>query len=151
MRPGERIQEEHRDVATIRRILFWTLIIGMAGTEAELLLLGHFENVWQLVPVVLLAVGIIAGLWHAITPGAATVRTIEALMVLFVISGGLGMLMHYQGNTEFELEMYPSLAGFELVKETMTGATPVLAPGTMALLGLVGLAHTYKLRTPNAE
>jgi hypothetical protein len=28
-----------------------------------------------------------------------------------------------------------------LVQKTMTGATPVLAPGTMALLGLVGLAY----------
>jgi hypothetical protein len=45
---------------------------------------------------------------------------------------------------EFELEMYPSMRGFELVAKTMTGATPVLAPGTMALLGLIGLSYTYK-------
>jgi hypothetical protein len=39
--------------------------------------------------------------------------------------------------------MYPSLGGVQLVRETLTGATPVLAPGSMTLLGLVGLAHTY--------
>jgi hypothetical protein len=52
--------------------------------------------------------------------------------------------LHYHGNEEFELEMYPSLSGMQLVSETLTGATPVLAPGSMALLGVVGLASTYR-------
>jgi hypothetical protein len=28
--------------------------------------------------------------------------------------------------------------------KTITGATPVLAPGSMVLLGLVGFAYTYR-------
>jgi hypothetical protein len=31
-----------------------------------------------------------------------------------------------------------------LVSKTLTGATPVLAPGSMSLLGLVGLAFAYR-------
>ena len=50
-------------------------------------------------------------------------------MALFVLSGGIGVALHYRGNVEFELEMYPSLSGLELVRKTLTGATPVLAPG----------------------
>ena len=65
-------------------------------------------------------------------------------MLAFVASGGLGVALHYRGNEAFELEMYPSRAGFELVRETLTGATPVLAPGSMSLLGLVGLVVTYR-------
>ena len=53
-------------------------------------------------------------------------------------------MLHYQGNTAFELEMYPDMAGLELVQKTLTGATPVLAPGSMALLGLVGLAAVLR-------
>jgi hypothetical protein len=65
-------------------------------------------------------------------------------MLLFVVSGGVGAGLHYDGNVEFELEMYPSMTGLELVGKTLTGATPVLAPGTMVLLGLVGIAVTYR-------
>jgi hypothetical protein len=45
---------------------------------------------------------------------------------------------------EFELEMYPSMAGFELVRESMSGATPALAPGTMLVLALIGLTYSYR-------
>jgi hypothetical protein len=42
--------------------------------------------------------------------------------------------------------MQPSIEGTALVKEAMTGAFPVLAPGTMVLLGLVGFALTHRQR-----
>ena len=32
-------------------------------------------------------------------------------MGAFVVSGVVGLWLHYQGNAEFELEMYPSLQG----------------------------------------
>ena len=41
------------------------------------------------------------------------------------------------------LEM-PTLAGKEMVAEMLTGAFPALAPGTMALLGLIGLLLTWR-------
>jgi len=31
-----------------------------------------------------------------------------------------------------------------LLSKTLTGATPVLAPGSMSLLGVIGLASTYR-------
>jgi hypothetical protein len=133
-------------LTTIRRLLLAALIGGMAGTAAELLLIGHFEDPWQLVPISLLSAGTVVGLAHAMKPGLLTVRLLQLLMVLFIISAGIGMVLHYQGNSEFELEMHPSLEGTALVKESMTGAFPVLAPGTMALLGLVGIALTHRDR-----
>jgi hypothetical protein len=129
---------------TLRRVLLAALVAGMAGTVAELLLIGHFEDSWQLVPVVLLSLATLIAVAHAVRPGMLTVRLLQLLMVLFIISGGIGTVLHYRGNSEFELEMQPSLSGFELMKETMTGAFPVLAPGTMVLLGIIGLAHTHR-------
>jgi hypothetical protein len=41
-----------------------------------------------------------------------------------------------------------------LISKTLTGATPVLAPGSMSLLGLIGLAFTYGhpgLRSPEEK
>ncbi len=130
--------------SAIRRYLLLTLAVGMAGMTTELLLIGHVESVQQLIPVVLLVLGAAVLAWHAAAPRAITVRTLQVTMVLFLLSGLVGVSLHYRGNLEFELEMYPSMRGFEMIQKTLTGATPVLAPGSMALLGLIGLTYSYR-------
>jgi len=46
---------------------------------------------------------------------------------------------------EFKLETNPSLVGWALVWAVLTGkAPPVLAPGAMIQLGLLGVVYTYK-------
>ena len=132
-------------LSALRRILLVTLIAGVGGMGLELLFIGHVADWLQLVPVVLLAGGLIALVWHAASPGRASVHAVRVAMTLFVGSGLIGVGLHYRGNREFEREMYPSMAGVELVRRTLTGATPVLAPGSMTLLGLVGLAAVYRL------
>jgi hypothetical protein len=140
-----RTASDRERLAALRRLLLLTLAAGIAGIGLELLFIGHVEDRLQLVPVMLLAGGLAALAWHAAWPGRASVRAVRLLMVLFVASGLLGVGLHYRGNHEFEREMYPAMAGMELVRKTLTGATPVLAPGSMALLGLVGLAAVHGL------
>jgi hypothetical protein len=132
-------------VSRIRRLLLALLAAGSFGTGVELLLLGHFEELAQIVPLVLLAAGLAAASWHLASAGAS-VAALRWLMLLFVASGGLGVMLHYRGNVEFEHEMYPALEGVELIGKTLTGATPVFAPGTMALLGAIGLLASYGVR-----
>ena len=120
------------------------LVLGLLGMGAELLLIGHFETFQQWIPLALLGIGLAAAGWHAVAPKRASVRTLQVIMTLCVISGVVGVGLHYQGNEEFELEMYPAMRGSELIRKVLTGATPVLAPGSMALLGLIGLTHTYR-------
>ncbi len=134
-----------RLVRVVRHLLAATFLLGAVGTFAELLLLGHTEGVWQLVPIVLLGIGAIALPAVAWRSTRAAVRAFQALMGLFVASGVLGVILHYRGNVEFELEMYPTLSGLGLVREALTGATPVLAPGAMAQLGLIGIALSIGL------
>jgi len=131
-------------LSTIRRILLWTLVLGAAGTAAELLLVGHYESMAQFVPLVLLAATVVLGGSVLLTPRPVSLTLLQLLMVIFLGSGVLGVGLHYHGNEEFELEMYPSLSGLELITKTLTGATPVLAPGSMSLLGIVGLAYTHR-------
>ena len=137
-------ESESRALSRLRSILHWTLLVGAAGTMGELLLLGHDESATQYVPLVLLAAGIGAGLVLLAAPTPSALRLLQALMVLFLGSGILGVGLHYQGNSEFELEMHPAISGIELMSKTLTGATPVLAPGSMSLLGVIGLASTYR-------
>ena len=136
-----------RDTSTlvaVRRILAVALVVGLLGTGTELLLLGHTEDAWQLVPLILIGVGLVVLVRHAIAAGKTTVRALQATMILFVVSGAVGTWLHYAGNMEFELEMYPTLEGTKLFGEAMTGATPALAPGTMIGLGMVGLAYAFR-------
>jgi hypothetical protein len=136
-------EEELTDLETLRPALVLLLGFTMLGTIVELLLLGHTESVWQWIPIVLLSVGVAAVMVFFFRPSLNVVRGYRALMVLFVMSGPVGLYQHYTGNEEFELEMYPTRKGLELVWESLTGATPALAPGMMIYLGLLGLATAY--------
>ena len=127
----------------LRRFLTGVVMVGVVGMAAELLLIGHTDGWYQFVPVVLLTAMAVALAWRLARPRRLTAWVVRTLMVSSVASGVAGVVLHYRGNEAFELEMYPTLSGADLVFETLTGATPVLAPGSMALLGLVGLAVTY--------
>lgn len=132
------------ELAVLHRMLAAIFLVGSLGTGAELVLLEHTEGVWQNVPLALIALGCAAFAALKVRPGRAAVRTFELTMGLFVASGVAGVLLHYQGNVEFELELHPGASGTELFWETMRGATPALAPATMTLLGALGLAYTYR-------
>jgi len=131
-------------LARVRRALLWTLVVGVIGTGVELLLLGHFEGLYQQIPLFVLAAGLLVVIAHVARPSAASVRALQVTMAACVLAGGLGVVLHYSGNLEFEREMYPTMSGAELVEKVVTGATPVLAPGSMTLLGVIGLLHAYR-------
>ena len=132
------------DAAFLRRVLAALFLFGSVGTAAELVLLEHTEDAWQKAPLVLIAIACVVLAVLSIRPSAAGVRTFQLAMVAFIASGMIGLGLHYQGNVEFELELQPDASGFRLFWEAMKGATPALAPGTMALLGALGLTYTYR-------
>ena len=135
---------EPRPLGVIRKTLLGALALGIIGTGAELILLGHFEDSAQWVPLVGCGVAVPLLVWHTLKPSRATVTTLRALMAAFIIAGVVGVGLHYDGNAEFERERDPHAGGWPFVRNTLAGATPVLAPGSMVLLGLVGLAHVYR-------
>ncbi|HEX6163343.1 MAG TPA: hypothetical protein VFZ31_08260 [Vicinamibacterales bacterium] len=121
------------------------LLLGVAGIIAELLLMGHVEDVYQLIPVALGAAAVVTAAAVAARPAAGTVRLFQMVMVLMILSGVVGAGLHFQVNMEFQLEMDSSLAGWRLFRKSILAKTPpALAPGAMIQLGLVGLAYTYK-------
>jgi hypothetical protein len=126
-----------------RRVTLLILVVAMAGILAELLLIEHFEDPWQIAPLALLTIGFVALGWHARAPGTWSVRTLRTVMALFVLAGLLGIFLHYQGNVEFELEQNPGASRWALFREAVQGATPALAPGVMVQLGLLGLLYAF--------
>lgn len=129
---------------SIRKLLLLLFLLGVLGTGSELVLLDHMEDTWQWVPLILLCSSLLGLGALAVFRRPASLYVFRGITGLFVIGGLLGLYLHYRGNAEFELEMYPDMAGFDLVREALTGATPALAPGAMILLGLMGLAYTFR-------
>ncbi|MCC7416954.1 MAG: hypothetical protein IT176_07400 [Acidobacteria bacterium] len=134
---------DRQRLAALRRFLLFTAMTGVTGMGLELIFVGHVADWLQWVPIVLLACGLAALARHTWRPTRASAQGVRLMMALFIASGLLGVALHFRGNREFELEMYPAMAGIELMRKTLTGATPVLAPGSMALLGLAGLAAVH--------
>jgi hypothetical protein len=128
-----------------RRIMLAILVIGVVGIMAELLLLNHIEHSAQWIPLLLGAATLLLSAAVAVKPTTATVRLFQSLMVLLIISGAVGIYLHYGATTEFQLEMDPTLSGFALFKKAIVAkAPPALAPGAMTQLGLIGLAYTFR-------
>lgn len=140
--------DPRRSVATeaglLRRALLALVAFGAAGLLLELLLLEHWESAWQFVPLALLAFVLAASVVALLRPGRTVLRALGALLALCLVSGAVGVLLHYQGNVEFELEREGALTGWALFSEALRGATPALAPGAMAQLGLVGLVALWR-------
>ncbi len=83
--------------------------------------------------------------WVARTGSARAVTAFRIAMVLVVCTGLLGVLMHYNGSREFQIEMDPALTGWALfVKVMRAKAPPTLAPAAMLQAGLVGLLYTWR-------
>jgi len=129
----------------IRRLLLLLLSFGIVATTTDLMLLNHHEDVWQYAPLVLNGLALATIIWHVLTGSAASVRTLQVLMLFFVLAAVFGVVFHYQGNLEFQLEINPEQPAWDLFKKVMQAkAPPALAPGVMAQLGFLGLIYTYR-------
>jgi len=128
----------------LRRWLLGVLVVSLIGTETELVLLEHYEESWQLAPLLLIALAVAVLIWHVKRPDAASRRALTGLMIAFLVAGVLGIALHFRGAAEFQRETNPAIGRWDLVKKVMTAkAPPVLAPGVMVPLGLLGLAFAF--------
>jgi len=134
------------DVVTIiRRGLLAILVLGLAGSGVELVLLGHYEDSWQLVPLFFIAVTLVTVAVHVSTGSAGSVQGLRVLMGFLIVAGLAGIILHYRGNLEFQLEMDATQSRWQLFAKAMRAKTPpALAPGLMAQLELLGLVYTYR-------
>ena len=130
---------------TLRRFLLVIFLLGVTGISAELLLMGHYEDWYQQIPLMLAALSVAALVVLALKPGRTTIGLFRLVMGVFILSGVAGAVLHFQVNMEFQLEMDPSLSGAALYRKAILAKTPpALAPGAMVQLGLIGLAYTFR-------
>jgi hypothetical protein len=131
-------------VELLRLWVLGVLVLGLAGTVTELVLLEHYEQPLQLVPVVLIVAAAAAIVWQVMRDTAASLRALEIVMALFALAGFAGVAAHFHGSAEFQLELNPAMDTWELVEKILRAkAPPLLAPGMMLQMGLLGLAYVY--------
>ena len=138
-----RARDRFRDIS-LRQLVLALVFIGIVGLEIELALLRHAESFSQWIPHVVLIVGLLSTVIVYLRPTRGTLRAFQTMMVIFVVVGLIGLVLHFRGNVEFALERDPSLSGVRLLWKSLRGATPALAPGALSQLGLLGLLYTYR-------
>lgn len=135
----------------MRAFVLTAFLLGLAGTAAELLLVGHTENFWQSLPLLLMGVSLIplaVCMIHQRSQaraGRLSLRIFQVIMFLFIASGLLGLFLHHDFKVEFKQESDPSLAGWALFCQAIKSPLPpALAPAAMIQFALLGLAYTYR-------
>ena len=124
----------------------------MAGTTTELLFMGHYEDWWQLIPFAGMGVSVVTLLWFAFSRSPGATRLFRTCMFLLMVAGATGTILHYRANMEFQLEMDPTMGGMALLMKVLHAkAPPALAPGNMALFGLLGLISTLGINRPSQQ
>jgi len=129
----------------IRRLLLALLTFGLVAVLAELVALGHYEEFRQLIPLVTIGAALAVIGWHVWSGSAASLRVFRGMMVVMLLVGMTGVVLHMRGSLEFQLDANPDLSGWPLVYKILHAkAPPALAPGIMVQLGLLGLIYGYK-------
>jgi hypothetical protein len=131
-------------VELLRRWILGVLVLGLLGTVTELVLLEHYERPLQFVPLVLIVAAIAALAFEFKRHDTASGRALQIVMVLFILAGFAGFVAHFLGSAEFQLELNPDMSTSELLEKVLRAkAPPLLAPGMMLQLGLLGLAYVF--------
>ena len=65
-------------------------MLGVLGTGVELVLIAHYEDTLQLVPLASIALALAVLIWHSVKSDARSVRALQATMVLFIVAGAAG-------------------------------------------------------------
>ena len=128
----------------LRRWLLAILVLGLLGTVTELVLLEHYEQPTQFVPLILIVAAIAVLAWEFRQHDLASRRAVQTVMALFVLAGFVGFVAHFYGSAEYQLELNPDMSNWELLEKVLRAkAPPLLAPGMMLQLGLLGLAYVF--------
>ncbi len=130
-------------LSRLRRFLLVFSVLLFGGTVVELSLVNHTEDAVQLIPFVLCGLGSVAALVALLRPQRATMLGLRICMGLVVGGSVFGIYEHIEGNVAFQREINPRQSTGDMILSALGGANPLLAPGMLAVAGVLALAVTY--------
>jgi len=82
-------------IGVLRGWILAILVLGLLGTVTELVLLEHYEQPLQFVPLVLIVAALAVVWWELARRDAASRRAVQIVMALFVLAGFAGFAAHF--------------------------------------------------------
>ncbi|MGB1170303.1 MAG: hypothetical protein ACPG4G_09525, partial [Flavobacteriaceae bacterium] len=107
----------------------------------ELYLLDHYEDSWQLIPILSVGTTLVTLLILFFKKTTKVVNLFKAVLILTALSGVYGVYLHLQSNFDFEQDMKPTATNFELITDSLSGALPTLAPMSLVVLACIGYSY----------
>jgi hypothetical protein len=124
------------------------LLIISAGifvmTVTELFFLSHWNETIQFLPFALSGLGLITLALAYFRPSHGILNGMRWSMLLIAACSFIGFYEHMVINYQFWLEIKPDATTWDLIKATLEGANPVLAPGILMLGAVIALVSIYK-------
>lgn len=124
------------------------LLIISAGifvmTVTELFFLSHWNETIQFLPFALSALGLLMLALAYFRPSRNVLTTMRWSMLVIAACSFIGFYEHMVNNYAFWLEIKPNATVWDLIKATLEGANPVLAPGILMLGAVIALMAIYK-------
>lgn len=130
--------------ARLRRFLLAMSAALFAGTPVELWFAEHIESAIQLIPFALCAIGVVAAIAALMAPSRRVLLGLRVCMILVIIGGLFGWYEHLAHNIEFEMEIRPNATRSEVFWTSLSGASPLLAPGILPVAALLALGATLQ-------
>ena len=134
-------ERSRKPFASIQGLVSLTILMVLIGTGLELYLIDHYEDELQLIPLIIIALGLLSFIAHLWSGSEKLIKPFQFILVICALSGLLGTYFHLRANFEFEQEMRSSLATSELFWESLSGALPALAPMSMIVFTLLGFTY----------
>ena len=139
--------KDHNNVRIpLNGVIISAMLFILFGTAMELYLLGHYEDFYQLIPLVCIGSALLVFVILFFKRAIWVMRLFKIIIVLTALSGIYGIGLHLQANYEFEQELRPTASVWNLLAESLSGALPTLAPGSMIVLALIGYSYTILLK-----
>lgn len=129
--------------ARYRRFLLWVTAAMFAVTPLELWLTDHIHGWRQWMPFGLCGIGLVMVASALRTPTRTVLLALRGAMATVAAGAMYGIYAHLSSNVEFEQEIRPTASLGDVVWEALQGASPLLAPGVLALAALLGTASTF--------
>lgn len=130
----------------LQRLRIFLLLIAAAifiGTPIELWFTEHFKSPVQFIPFILSGLGLLAVAIALIWTKRSSLLSLRVVMIVVIMGSALGLYEHLAHNLAFELDIRPNSTLGAVFIDALSGASPLLAPGILALGAVLAIAATY--------
>jgi hypothetical protein len=115
-----------------------------AGSIIELLLAEHTGDWVQYIPFAVSALGVVAVVAALRVPGLRSIQFLRGVCALAIVASLIGGYKHFAANYELEAEVNASATMGTWIWGALFGASPLLAPGVLALAAVLAWAATWR-------